>query len=147
MIVNVEDPIFDFASIEADILGERVPFVELTYDSEMDGATQFYAFGRRPIGTVVGREKPTAAGKLTIAARDRLLKRLGPGFTRIEFPIFVKYSMPGFDIVTDTVARTRIIKPSGGGSGTDGLTCDLGFLPRYVLWNGIPMIGDAAGNP
>lgn len=144
MIVDTEDPMFDFASIEASLADVNYAIKEAKYDSEMDGATVQFANGRRPVGRTLGREKCTCSITMFKSQSVKFFKALGPGFSLKIFPIIVKYSVPGSDIITDSIMQCRVTKRGGGGSeGGDGLTEEITIQPMGILWNGLSMVGEA----
>lgn len=145
MIVSADDPMFDFVSMKAKFAGRSFAFKELKYDSDMDGATVVYANGScRPKGFTIGRLKVTASGIMYLDDANELIHFLGPGFKRKVFPIVSQYSVPGANIITDTLSSVRITKVEGGGSdGGDPLTRSFTFQPLGILWDGIDPVGDA----
>jgi hypothetical protein len=144
MIISAEDPMFDFASLEASFDAIDYTIKELKYDGELDGANIIFANSRRPIGRTLGREKCTGSMTMYLAEANRFLRALGPGFKLRTFPVVSKFSVPGVDIAVDTLIACRITKVSGGGSeGGDPMVREFTLQPTAILWNGLDPLGEA----
>lgn len=147
MFVAAEDPMYDWNSLEIHTGGVIYPGIkEVKYDDELSAALQ-YGQGARPIGRTLGTRKLTASIVMYAYARKAFLAALGQGFMRKIFAIVVKASVPGSDLIVDTLQRCRIIKISGGASrGDDPLECPMDILPMGILWNGLDPLGDPYSN-
>lgn len=143
-LIDIEDPMYDFASLEANLDGVNYALKELKYESEMDGAGIVYGNSRRPVGRTLGRVKATASMVMYMAQANNFIAALGPGFMTRIFAVVAKFSVPGSDIVIDTVLGCRVTKVGGGGSeGGDALTREFTLQPMAVLYNGYDPLGEA----
>lgn len=147
MLVSTEDPTFDWTSMQIHFDGVAYQGMkEIKYDSDLSAA-HVYGQGARPIGRTLGIIKPSCSAIMYMFAWSKFLAALGDGFKRKVFNITVKYSLPGEDIITDSILRCRITKVEAGGSNNgDPNEVPLTILPMGILWNGIDEIGAALSN-
>lgn len=142
--VQAEDPMYDFQSIDLDFGEGRVfsAVKEIKYAQELSRKL-VYGTGPKPIGKTLGQSKPSASAVFYRAEFERFKKDVmgGSGFARRRFQGIVKYSIPGEDIITDTLESCSLTKLAGGGaSGDDPSEISFDLMPMNILWNGDDMV-------
>lgn len=141
--VSAEDPMFDFQAIEL-TAGKSVfaAVKEVKYSGELSRKL-VYGTGRKPIGKTGGQAKFTASAVFYRSEFERFVKDElgGSGFALKSFSVTVQWSVPGADIVTDSLIGCSLTKlETGGSSGDDPTEVSFDLMPMNILFNGNDLV-------